>query len=957
MTPFSPMTLPVIGSVDVLVVGASSGAVATALEVQRMGRRAMVVSELSYLGEESAGMFSLWPEGIDRVDPLVHAIFPDGGLTPVLPCAVKGALDAALVQASVPFLYLSRPIAVLRDEIGRVAGAILAARTSLVVVRCRTIVDATRYGVVARLAGLPLTMRTELPATIAWTIIANERPADWQGEIEEIDPAFRQQLKDGAATFSAYRLQKARAALGDAPLAYEHMMRSGLVSADVLATADIISDVPAERCVAARLYDHPTGLPESDLTPTTDVMLLNGLLPLTLSGCTALARCDVQVALGRRVGRLAVESVSDLRKPGVDLVAQTGGAEDGDFRFAPAFLRRDEGQVMIEHFAVPSLGRCDVLVAGGGTGGAPAGIAAAREGATTVVLEPQHALGGVSTLGLISTYWFGNRVGFTAELDDAVMAVDPASRELHGNKWSPDVKASVYHRLLQEAGGAAWLGCFAVGVRMDGERVDGVLVSTPYGCGVLAAGCVVDATGNADIAAAAGAPCRVIDARHVATQGTGLSPRVYPGVWDQNSDHTFVDETDPAGITEAFVNARAKFAGDFDVSSLVNTRERRQILGDYEVSPPDILAERTFPDTLVTARSNFDTHGFIVHPLFMVAAPDHAPLQAHVPFRCMLPQGVDGVLVTGLGMSAHRDALPVLRMQADVQNQGFAAGIAAATVAANSLRVRDIDIRALQRHLVALGILAPDVPTHVDSFPLSADSVRAAADGALATLMPAAILLAHPTQSRPLLLAILQEDADVTRRLDAAVILGLMGCPEAATVLSEAVQARVWDEGWNYRGMGQFGQSMSRLDAMLLALARTGDPQAIPVLAEKIRQLDGDAQFSHCRVAGLATALLRDVSLAIALANLLRLPGMQGHAQLELSSVIRTANGDPTETTARNLALREIYLARGLYLAGDVDGLGRAILERYTGDLRGHLARHARAVLESGGDAVGVELA
>ncbi|MFZ4703496.1 MAG: FAD-dependent oxidoreductase, partial [Candidatus Methylumidiphilus sp.] len=120
-------------------------------------------------------------------------------------------------------------------------------------------------------------------------------------------------------------------------------------------------------------------------------------------------------------------------------------------------------------------------MAGGGTGGAPAGIAAARDGAMSVVLEPQHALGGVSTLGLISTYWFGNRVGFTAELDEAVMAVDSKSRELQGTKWNPDLKAAVYHRMLQEAGGGAWFGTFAFGVRMDGDRVDGVLVSTPYG--------------------------------------------------------------------------------------------------------------------------------------------------------------------------------------------------------------------------------------------------------------------------------------------------------------------------------------------------------------------------------------------------------------------------------------------------------------------------------------------
>jgi hypothetical protein len=41
-------------------------------------------------------------------------------------------------------------------------------------------------------------------------------------------------------------------------------------------------------------------------------------------------------------------------------------------------------------------------------------------------------------------------------------------------------------------------------------------------------------------------------------------------------------------------------------------------------------------------------------------------------------------------------------------------------------------------------------------------------------------------------------------------------------------------------------------------------------------------------------------------------------------------------------------LARALYRCGDYDGVGRKILEAYTHDLRGHFARHAKAVLEAG---------
>jgi hypothetical protein len=48
----------------------------------------------------------------------------------------------------------------------------------------------------------------------------------------------------------------------------------------------------------------------------------------------------------------------------------------------------------------------------------------------------------------------------------------------------------------------------------------------------------------------------------------------------------------------------------------------------------------------------------------------------------------------------------------------------------------------------------------------------------------------------------------------------------------------------------------------------------------------------------------------------------------------------------RRESLRELLLARALYRLGDHQGIGEAILRAYTTDLRGHLARHAQAVLD-----------
>jgi len=97
----------------------------------------------------------------------------------------------------------------------------------------------------------------------------------------------------------------------------------------------------------------------------------------------------------------------------------------------------------------------------------------------------------------------------------------------------------------------------------------------------------------------------------------------------------------------------------------------------------DLVLERTWPDTIALAKSHFDTHGFTVHPMFLARQPDIdvGSGQMLIPFRALLPQGLEGILVTSLGVSAHRDVLPIIRMQANLQNLGYAAGCAAALIA------------------------------------------------------------------------------------------------------------------------------------------------------------------------------------------------------------------------------------------------------------------------------------
>jgi len=181
----------------------------------------------------------------------------------------------------------------------------------------------------------------------------------------------------------------------------------------------------------------------------------------------------------------------------------------------------------------------------------------------------------------------------------------------------------------------------------------------------------------------------------------------------------------------------------------------------------------------------------------MLVPPDKRPLDAHVPLRCMLPRGMDGVIVTGLGMSAHRDALPVIRMQADVQNQGFAAGLVSARSAAAGCPVREVDLKAVQRVLADMGALAAETPGQGDSFPLSDERVKAAV-AAFKGHEDAGVVFANPERSRDYLRLRLEEEGEGVA-VEVGLALGLMGDTAAAAALLRVVRGGGWDDGWNYR--------------------------------------------------------------------------------------------------------------------------------------------------------------
>lgn len=867
------------------------------------------------------------------------------------PMHIKKTLDATLLHAGVQFLYNCSATDLIVDAAGQPSGVVVANRAGRQAIIARTIVDATGRAIVARMAGAEFRPYPSGLQMFKRVVIGGEVRKGQSMIARVIDPPFvgphpnRAGTPSGVFPIIEYTLElPMRDASDDSWADADQLARTMTYHPHQQFTSDVLYQV-APYPMLGRQSSRSTWrgvatLPLGAFQPkgVSRVWVLSTCADVARDQAERLVRPVALIDLGTRIGTAAAieaRSVGTPQRPVVKAEPVASPVESGDVRELLAGARpgTDVSCIHQDSDAVPVLGSYDVVVVGGGTAGAPAGIAAARQGAKTLVVEQLSTLGGVGTAGAISSYCHGNRVGFTAQVGG-------------GSSWVIEQKNEWWRSELLKANADIWFGVTACGAFVSQNQVRGVVVVTPRGRGVVLARVVVDATGNADVAAAAGAECVYTGAAEFAMQGTGLPPRQL-GASYTNTDYAYADETDLVDVWHLFVYARERYVGAFDLGQLVDTRERRRIVGDFTVTIVDQVSGRTYPDTIVEARTNYDTHGYIVDPFLLLRHPANRILTSDLPYRCLLPKGWEGLLVTGIGISAHRDAQPLVRMQPDVQNQGYAAGMAAAMAARKGVGLRSIDVRALQRHLVEIGNLEPRVLTDQDSLPLPQARVAEAVEKIFDEYRSAAILLGHREQALPLLRAAYAK-ATGEKKLIYAKLLGMMGdATGLATLVAELNAATAWDAvpDWHppkdFPRREQIGWSMSNLDNTLVALGCTRSPEAVPAVLAKLAQLGPESAFSHYRAVGLAVESLADPRAAQPLAELLQRKGMSGHAVTSIAQRGQTA-------VNKSKAVRELALARALYRCGDWQGVGERTLRTYSADLRGHLARHALAVLAAG---------
>jgi len=427
----------------------------------------------------------------------------------------------------------------------------------------------------------------------------------------------------------------------------------------------------------------------------------------------------------------------------------------------------------------------EVLVVGGGPAGVGAAVAAARNGADTTLIERYNHLGGMATGGLViliphmSAGTAEQEVsGICQEMVDRLDAIGGArhpNRELLGSTDSevirklkhyhdfvvegrvrmsvivdPELLKCVLNDMMEEAGVKLYLHSWGTQALADGAKVEGAVFESKSGRQAILSQLTIDATGDGDIMASAGAEFeaavdhslrsgmlavvfRLGDVDYLKFSNFRQSdPEAYKFIMDEvralggfpllplathRDDQVWVNNWVPGNdclnvehLTSAEVKVRKVmrkahqilknkmpgFQNSFilDTASQIGTRGSRRLLGEYQVTMSDLRSGVLYDDTIAAI------------PRFTENLSSKSPHRC-IPYRSLVPRTTENLLVAGRCFSSDVVANDVLNLIPFCVQMGEAAGTAAALSLRDHIPPRKVNYRTLQRRLLKQGAWLP----------------------------------------------------------------------------------------------------------------------------------------------------------------------------------------------------------------------------------------------------------
>jgi FAD dependent oxidoreductase len=302
------------------------------------------------------------------------------------------------------------------------------------------------------------------------------------------------------------------------------------------------------------------------------------------------------------------------------------------------------------------------------------------------------------------------------------------------------------------------------GVAMEGEtRVNALFVETKAGRQAIRADIFIDCSGDGDLAAWAGAPCEVGDSHghmlypsmmfrlngidpakagdawrtipqlmeQAEARGTHKFPRKAAIVRPQRSqiewrvnftqlkrdDGSAINGLEPDDLTRGEIDGRRQAVEAFqflrtvpgfeksyivDLPPQLGIRETRRVVGLYQLSGEDVLGCASFADSIGVNGWPMEVHvaGDVI---FKFPPIPESRGYNELPYRMLVPQGTDNLLVAGRCASMTHDGQSAARVSGACFAMGEAAGTAAALALSGNTPPRDIAIEKLQQALKQQG--------------------------------------------------------------------------------------------------------------------------------------------------------------------------------------------------------------------------------------------------------------
>jgi hypothetical protein len=390
-------------------------------------------------------------------------------------------------------------------------------------------------------------------------------------------------------------------------------------------------------------------------------------------------------------------------------------------------------------------------------------------GADTLLVERYGFLGGAGTAMMVNpwmSYWAagGRNVqlifGVLQELIDRMTAMGMYGHPMQKTAFDPEALKVAAEELCKEAGVQLLYHSFLGEAAMDeaGVRIESVRFANKAGLVDLKASMYVDATGDGDLAALAGAIVEKGRAVDSLSQPMTLNFRManvdmdrmltrqeitdlyleakrrgeidcprenvlwfyanQPGVIHFNTTRVLrKDATNPWDLTEAEIEGRRQVqqlvrflraeVPAFEDAYLQTTapqigvRESRRVMGEYILTAEELLDSCRFEDVIARGAYPVDIHNPDGEGTILKHLPEGEWYD--IPFRTLVPKKIENLLIGGRPISATHEAHSAIRVQPIAMAIGQAAGTAAALCANGHLLPRELDVRKVQEALTKQG--------------------------------------------------------------------------------------------------------------------------------------------------------------------------------------------------------------------------------------------------------------